>query len=61
MNKIKRTDQWIIDHLEELDDHDIPVTEEVTHSIRRLEILHGRGFWGNNKTGYIYDKDLNDE
>lgn len=26
-------------------------------TIEEWEMEHGRGFWGNEKTGYIYDKD----
>jgi len=46
--------------LKDLDDHDIPtVNSEVSISIERWELIHGRGFWGNATTGYIYDKDYN--
>ena len=42
---------------EELDDHDIPTVEN-TESIEDWEKKHGRGFWGNATTGYVYNEDL---
>jgi len=37
------------------DENDIPVSN--SQSITEWEEEHGRGFWGNETTGYIYDKD----
>jgi hypothetical protein len=42
--------------LKAMDDDDIPVVKN-SESTQEWETKNGRGFWGNNTTGYIYDKD----
>jgi len=39
----------------ELDDNDIPTTN--SPSIEETEKRLGHGFWGNQSTGYIHDRD----
>jgi len=50
--------------LAELDDEDIPTTNNDNrgaldgYSVGEWEKRNGRGFWGNESRGYIYDEDL---
>lgn len=38
-------------------EEDVPDALGGCGSIKKWEEVHGRGFWGNSTTGYIYDKD----
>lgn len=48
--KLAEEKRW----LKEMDDDDIPVVNN-HESIEEWEEKNGRGFWGNNTTGYIKD------
>jgi len=39
-----------------LDDDDIPTVKD-NESIEEWEVKNGRGFWGNDTTGHIYNND----